>query len=447
MIGFEFETSMPVREASRHLTPQEEAGTTPIANPPSFQQCDLHTGAPYAGAGEWARGMPKGAVLLRGADFKVTAEESGTHPWDTLEVVFEHLPENNAGRNRLIVALNEVATLFDEIAKRPHSTALTLAPALNAAAVPTPNAFVTRWGNAVGEPQVTAGVRLDRLAHFMERVGGTNADRQNPSVERFDLGYQFPREDDFLLVGNASGIARMAMIDYLKGFRGRNAHLANPFAEDYDELVGLLALITTYLVCGQRNEQYPKGIAPIMARNNLAMIFSKLHPAVQTHFSVPNRNEWIALCQSLVTYSGVDGDLNTPLFPNMANARFNTVSRRQWLDQLPQGTDLLTRFTWPVALEQTGIMSMGGLVDPATGHAGGTAGAHPGESVGTPPNTVVAPVFELRRMTKNVPYRQFMDVALGAFDWIVSVNNRLDQPYQRHVRTAQETASGRLQQT
>jgi hypothetical protein len=445
MIGFEFETSMPVREASRQLTPQEEAGTTPIAAP-SHQQCDLQTGAPYVAPGEWARGMPKGTVLLRGADFKVTAEESGTQNWDTLEIVFEHVPENNNGRNRLIVALNEVAALFDEIAKRPHSNALTLVSALNAGSVPTPTSFITRWGSAVGEPQVTAGIRLDRLAHAMERIGGTNADRNDPSIERFDLGYQVPREDDFVLVGTASGIAQVAMIDYLKGFAVRHPGAARPFSEIYEELTGLLALITTYLVCGQRNEQYPKGIAPIMARNNLAMIFSKLHPAVLAHFTIPNRNEWTALCESLVRFAGVNGNLDTPLFPNM-NGDFDSVTRRQWLDQLPQGTDLLTRYSWPIAAEQQYIMSMGALVDPATGQPGGTAGAHLGESVGTPGHQTMAPVFELRRMTKNIPYSQFMDVALGAFDWIVSVNNQQLQPYQRHVRSAQENATGRLQQT
>lgn len=422
-VGFEYETGAPALTTTNGpLTPAEESGLV---------QLPTDDGAARHGGGN-IHHLAKSDILVDNATYKVTAEEPGGGlDWSTVELVVKEQEENAQGRGRLIASLNALADVVADIQSRTASAAMTIAAAGPGGAVPDPNRFVINMGMNSGDPQMTAGVGLSRIATMMEAVGQPAGLAAQPPVQRLDLGGQ--RADDFRTVGVAPAAARHAIGAYLPGVPARTGNPA-PFNANYDELIGLLSLIGSYLKTGERAHQYAKGIAPLMARNNFATIFAKLAAPVRVFFDANNQDEWVRLGAQLLNSLGIAGGLDANVFAGGVDIGIDPddLTRRMWLRGMPQGHDYLSRNEWPTAADRPFIMGMGAL--PGVGEAVGAGGPAPN----------IAPILEFRRMRKSMTFAEFADVALGAFDYVVRVNAIQPQQYSPHARTAQEQATGRL---
>lgn len=350
-VGFEYEVNRETYAANAPLTV------------PQRQQASL-------GQPAWATGVSlgKGALLVGNMNGFMAKTDLGGAWGDTnLELEITHVPETNAGRQRLLANLKKLEQ-FCRLLDRErannfhHISAGKLAAALGGNH-PVPNAYIHAWGGqTTGNPQATVGVRLDRVALLMEQaVGGPTAGPfqvvPGPGVPlaRLELGRTPTNINDFALVGDAPRLVRTGITNYLAAHHGGAAPvLGFPSAA----LVGMCAIMLTYFTRGSGPMlAYAKQIAPLMARTDFGSMFTNDIPApervwlsggVGAGAGVRFRNMWTYILNA----AAIGGGLAAPLYavdPGAAPGADlpGALTRRQWIDSIRGGVDPLTSANAP----------------------------------------------------------------------------------------------------
>jgi hypothetical protein len=197
-------------------------------------------------------------------------------------------------------------------------------------------------------------------------------------------------------------------------FPGKTMHSPDTASK---ELVGLLAMIRTYLVQASLGAAYAKSIAPIMARTDFGRMYQGIPEA---NYYKGHRNEFAELALHVSGFAGL-GDRpffsgnSTYVDPTVWAAVQAALTRTHWLRDIPTGIDRVTEAHFPdraVAGAMFGLGSLGDRTD-TVGKRGGSTQTE-------------APIFEFRRMAGGKDHRIWEPMALELFDYFMAINRRKD---------------------
>ena len=393
-IGFEFEVpSSKTRMPNPKLTDGEKDGTVPLPSTAITTKTTRqgHTvDNPKTISPLW-----KQAIIIAGDNFELQADESSNGGTNMEFVMPRPVPETKEGRKSLDRTMKAILELCEYLVANPqlpHEAKDIASAGYGRAQLPP--AIINVTAKITGNPQSTVAVRLEQLAKFMKDIGAPT-DGSNPDLAKLDLGLQRPTsKKDYVTVGQMPDLAEQAI---------QNFRTSKGLGDDWgsSSLKGLLSLIFTYLKKGSTDDMdYPKLIAPLMARTDFSAMFSQVPEAAYFKARPKVWVDWIL--ESL----GMTGQKNYYVFTRGMRGEEFGPSRKEWLTEMLDGTDLLTQ----AASNEYFYMSMGKL------------GAKT-EQVGQKKKKTQAPIFEMRRMTADVPYKEWRGLALDVFDYIYALNN------------------------
>lgn len=362
--------------------------------------------------------------------FTVEADDAVSGDSD-LEFVTAPFPENAAGRDQLSQAVADMITIASRLTGG-FRTAADLAAGIAGAVAETPSPptgytagqYVAVGLGDIGNPQVTAGIPLERLgALYSAMVAARDQSRdQNQDEATRDAG------------ADLGGMDRKGVIIEAR----QRVDIVTKDQPVSEKLRGLLGLVAAYLMSGQQTtrQQYYKGIAPIMARTDFATMFKQLDQDERTRLSAENGKPFIELALACANL-----DLNTagrPVLATASGARaddrvdFSEVTRQAWLRGITEGNDLVSRQGYADRFAEQAhkgehFESMGSL----------------GAQMDTTAHGEAAPIVELRRLRQRLPRDEWRPVLLGIFDLITDiVSNRNNNPaYQRAADETADTSS------
>lgn len=421
-VGFEYETNADTYLAANGLTdPQRQANAVP------------------PGAAPLTKGDPL-VINMNGLHAK--ADLGGAGLGSNLELETDPFPETAAGRVALHQALKNLERFCNLIdAKRtttPHLRSTHLAAALGGNA-PVNLRYIHALANIVGNPQTTAGVRLDKVEELMERtVGGPTGGPHVPGLAaplaRLELGVLA----DFQTVGDAPRQVRAGIATYANAYAGV-LPLPGGVGFPSDALVGLCSLLLSYIIRGTLGQMYAKQIAPLMARTDFGTIFANDLPPLESAFlSAGGGAEFVAMFTAIVNQAGVAGGIAGQLFASepasvlgMGLVISGSLTRQAWIAGISQNNDLLTPTTFPSVAARPQMFGLGEL-----------GGAHDPDPTG---GGVPRPILELRRMMQHIAPHDFTEMAMGVFDYIVALNAAgpgVNPAYQRVARAQKQPKAG-----
>ncbi|GAA4923841.1 hypothetical protein LX16_5330 [Stackebrandtia albiflava] len=424
-IGFEYEVNRETYQAA----------TSPRGSDRGRSCAEL---PPWAVPGA----LGKGDVIVGGmGGVHAKVDEGGLWRTTNLELEIDPVPETSAGRRVLVTRLFRVVQFCALLDARfrdgeRHVSAGAMAEVMGGDA-PTPLRHMYVSGDVTeGNPQATAGIRLDRLATFMEQTVGysraakaaDDAAGRPRSPTRLEPGWiGSPAEPHRM--GDAPGLIEAAC-------QALAAERLVPQGFPSRSLVGLAGLILVYLQkAGRYNMEYAKQVAPLLARTDFGSMFVGDLPRAEAAWLRGDiTGRWLRIFSHAL--AGVPGDLDSEVFAHTPGdterAGFTLeLTRRHWLAQIARGMDLLTSHRFPAArpgedhlktaARRATLQGMGGLRD-----------TH--DSVG-PSGNVAAPVFELRRIRPNRTAPEFAEIALSLFDHVRALNAGTDPlPPYAHTR-------------
>ncbi len=340
--------------------------------------------------------------------FKMTTDVADTALRCEIEWVVEPPIEESSGvaavdgvMNRL---RNTVAPLvarqgqdkftLDEVTGAPGDSRIELYPKIKGSA----------GANMKANPQVTGGVRLDQMANMFAQLGNPKAAGPHQQIREELMG-----------MGGASMLAN-------------SAAAANQI-QGSASLKGLAAQIIAYLRAGAIHPEllgrpgqafdYAKLIGKILARTDFGSQFALLPEDERQRFE--ENPESFA---NLILGAARVGDGNTNVFerkiknvpstPNQGAFDF-PVTRNEWLTQITQGQDLLTKRIFALQKPDNANMvfrlgTMGELGDKT-------------DQVG-PNNDIPAPIFEFRQVKAQMPYTDWGRFAASAFEYLQYLNQQ-----------------------
>jgi hypothetical protein len=417
-VGFEFEVGRyQVQQLNANMTPQQYTGATQL-NPG-----DLGDG-----------NLEKSKAMARGTGFEMQVDE-GANDFH-LEFVTSGVgfPETKAGRGDLKTAMEGMEALGKEVTAKTGTAGATLnlgggtrrlvQTGEVTGGIPTkPETVISGAGQMEAEPQTTAGIRLDQIATLMENMaapaGESQAEKRRRSPQRTTLAAK-SNVQDTAAMREAPPAARTA-IDNFK-VQMTNAGVVLPGGFGSESLVGLMALIYTYLKKATLQvRDYPKSLFPLLGITDFASMFAMLPDDDQAPFTaVPQRFVDINLAAANMAGTGgtaffAGGFANqltnmTVLETQQAAAALGAITRQDWLSDIPQGTDRLTKaYTHVDALESMGKLNRGEEVGQ--------------EHTFSRDTNTDAPILELRRLAGHVGINNWKDLALDIFDFIVKLND------------------------
>jgi len=403
-VGFEFEVgNWTVERIDRSLWWTETSGRTPIPT----ADVDPYPGT-IATAGPW---------LFTGDQ----SNDGTTH----IEWVMERpVEETDAGRAELVKRMDRLQAENDDliatraqakIVRKHEDKGDMLTQRYRGQHVGLPkNVLVEPWPSLRGEPQLTAGIKLDRLYRVMENMGKTKQPKEAP--EDFDRR----RKGAAVLMGKGAAEVDMVAGGPPAAFDAftRTKHPGKDAPQAASKkLIGVLALMRSYLIGGTKKKSYAKGIAPFLAKTDFAKQFSMLPEAAyyQAHPDV-----WLEVVLASAGLTLADAD--TPLF----EADISYIVQRGMMDELR----LLTKRAWirgiavsgvdyctPAGLARTNIKR---VADQLFGF--GSLGDRTDTVGPTNQETDASVILEYRRMVGGVPHDKWKKFALGLFDYVRRVN-------------------------
>jgi Domain of unknown function (DUF4157) len=340
--------------------------------------------------------------------------------------------ETDAGRAELIKTMDKMfaintalinnegnATIKRRKTNNPADTAFEKRYRLSWLGFGLPKTVLVRpFGEMEAEPQMTAGIRLTELAKMMEQTsaaakpGESTAEHTTRRTGTDVL--MGKRTADIPVVSGGPAAVRQA-------FATVPHEGDNPPAAPSNRLVGLVALLRTYVINAQRNNQYAKGLAPFLAKTDFGTLFKMLPEAGYYH---DNPDEWVAL---VLEASGVpDAAADTPLFTGNFQfiqadqmAALRKLTKRLWIFRLAlDQVDLCT----PAALERTNMKGA------ATDLYGFASLGERTDEVGLE-RTDYSAILEFRRMAGGLPYTKWNSYALELFDYVRALNARQETTY------------------
>lgn len=376
--------------------------------------------------------LAKKDVLLKGAGFKVEADEMPGH--SNMEFVTDAFPESPDGGMALAGALGSI----DQIINTLTANVNTEVPAatLNAFGTPVTNRFIRpNAAPFIGKPQVTAGIKLDAMDRFFRDIGsraiaagdattGNNAARMIGGQLTPNAGQ---REATTTSTGmldvsqaRAAAVQALADVNAMVGANPANPVIGGP------EMIALVTQLVMYLVRGAVGSPgYGKLISGgLMGRTDFAAMFKLLPQAKQDYLS-QNPNTFVHLVISAAGAAhGHNISVSGPVFegglyndpgmygndPNFQADLLPELKRDAWLRGIATGRDLLTAENYPGKRKQKQeIESLGGYGDKT-------------DNLSTDPRyQTPAPIVELRGL-KPLYAGLFMPMALDLFRYIHTVN-------------------------
>jgi hypothetical protein len=207
-------------------------------------------------------------------------------------------------------------------------------------------------------------------------------------------------------------------------------HLKTAFDQGgTNHLKGLLALIVSYLKLAHTlAPEYPKAIAPLMARTDFARLFNMLPQGQRIMLRTNDNAYWNEVC-ALAVGLPMDKSIFTkkPTF-------VPELTRELWCDGIARGYDLLTRANWEqFAMSQlpTTPPSPQDLadLDRRMGEAEwleslGSYGTKTENAGGTE-----AALFELRNIPNMMAYTDIKKIAVSLAKYIKNLNQEKDKYY------------------
>lgn len=431
-VGFEFETPVDTLAVDPGLRNSERAGTRYIKQFRTRGRWEGRDHADPAATEYMGRGLTKKETIATVPGLFTMEADETTIGGSDLEFVTVAFPESAEGLAQLIQAMTlitEVARrlsaggVYDagELAKWARGTAARppdSAPAGTAtgkqrgtfkkmvSSEPPREYAVTNAGPVTANPQTTAGVLLSRIPDLLRDI--TTPPTQPPAG---GPAFNPMGAEDHTRV-QARAVQQVEA--YLgHGFVVRSADPDRPPAAPSAQLRGLLTLVATYLISGaaSRQQNYVKGIAPLLARTDFATMYAQLPQEEQANF----KKDPVIFIDTALQAAGlpltdgpvVAGVIGTAQPP----VDIQHVTRRTWLRGMVEGTDLMSgagyeQYDWgrtdngELAPEFESMGSLGARTDPGN-----------------------LPILELRRMKKSVPYGQWTALARAAFELIQQVNH------------------------
>lgn len=440
-VGFEFETGWYIRKSDPKLITRTLRGgilgtatstlvgigstimnTSPNWIPLTFAGAIIGglSGFNYALLPESAvsRRLLKGEKVISQKGFTMEADDAGEE--SEIEFVVQPPIEERAGENsvkdvmdRVVGLANSLNRYKDEqqfslnnVTKNNNDAAYTIFP---------------KMGSIAANPQVTAGVRLDRINAF------ANHAKEPRSVANRLL--------------SMNGNEGKAFILYNSYAQGAVAYAKNQSSKKLlrvsSDLTGLVTLLISYLIAGAdyadksvdvyyRSLPYIKHLTILMARTDFATLFKQLPKNEQVYFK-QNPGKWLDMImngakrvESKDWSDGIAGkvverkkrpedDEDYEDFPV-------SVSREDWLYGLLNGYDLMsasyynsmTKYGREMKDELEGMGKLGSKVD----------------KVGKDKKTIEsAGIFEFRKVEDNMPLDKWCEFAIDAYNYIVKLNN------------------------
>lgn len=269
--------------------------------------------------------------------------------------------------------------------------------------------ITTSGQDIAANPQVTAGVRMDRITKLYQSLGAANS----------------TSGDEFL--GQAPVFYRPKV-----NTARQNANTDDPAWGNHTpsaKLQGLLTLIAQYLDMGSSPGSLitAKYMAFVMARTDFGAMFNQLDDGEKNYYSA-NRDAWVTyVCNDVM--NGLNR--NQPVINREIHDGLNLphgqritipITRTNWLSNIAGGRDLLTkranevrwyssdqhRATYMDSRENLGhrLRGFGGLGDTFDDLLNGQTGA----------------ILEFRSMRGGVPYRNWQPLAIQAYQYFRAIN-------------------------
>ncbi|MCG8336042.1 MAG: DUF4157 domain-containing protein [Proteobacteria bacterium] len=404
--------------------------------------------------------LNKNDILLSKADVDIRADD-GQNGSD-LEVVTTHFPLNAGGRARLDQAMTDVNSLintYTSLAVATNPSQIVPAVALDGTAgfnIGMNDAMIKgNWASALTAGQVTLGTRLKNVRDLVHdfhadpnenatekasrdpgRLRMRNPETANPSEPKALGGMD---EANTLVTGHT--LAQNAIADYQS---------KDPNVPGGKELEGLLTIIFTYCESMKYKIAFLKQHTPLMAKTNLAVMFSTLPAPVKTYYSKKNKEGVSGLEELVATQGNYATRMDQPLFQGVRGVEeddkfgkkdwrrrevapwYYKLTLRQWLSGIVErgpnfrerrsspamrtGTDKLTNATFPGKPAKQEVEGYGAL------------GAKMDTDINTNDDL---PIFELRSASRLITYTNARQWALDFFDYMKSLNNNPGGGHQR----------------
>jgi hypothetical protein len=318
-VGFEFETNMPIRANQEQI----------IAKNTTLYQ---------AASGDW----------------KITPDSSN------MEFSTEPFEEegDNPELERMQTAVGEMAEAFDSVhlnarfaqieqEDTPLADAITVGRHFPFHGHPVYVPHDMRVLPATAKPQVTGGVRLENIPALLAASSSTELPLESPTnpedvaffgedpiarkrgQKRPVGGSDFTRDSGILVR------SEMLASNYVSGLKHRGV-------EGWDKLEGMLALIYSYLLAGDRQEHVQdqaKYFVPLMSRMSFAGMYSTLPREAREAFDPEAILDNARLDPSEPLYK--QGYLDPKDKQNGMVAQKGPV-RKKWLESIERGRDLMS---------------------------------------------------------------------------------------------------------
>jgi hypothetical protein len=351
--------------------------------------------------------MSKYQVAHQGDGWKLTADT--TPEGSVIEFVVDQVDETTtaAGANRLTAVMADLlnyTTALDALNNRARF------PLSDATHRDGDRRYRISIGdhdiNGIlsGNPQTTAGVRLDRIGHLSQEVGAPGAARTQ-------------------LMGMDAGVWGAGVARYYQHAQAQVA-ASMPALLQTPQLEGLVSLAASYIIEGapgaggesdQYAVEYAKAITILMARTNFAAMYNANSLAgARGHFAA-NAGSFVNLVMgAAMRENGRNWNVNAragaaglllerSLFRNgqlyQPNQLANNITRRAWLEGIQAGADLSTRF------DPSSMGKLGNRMD-RVGPLQGEQGA----------------ILEFRKMGTHVPHTQWAALALRVYNYVSALN-------------------------
>lgn len=368
-------------------------------------------------------GLGKSVVLARGTGFELQIDTGANDRHLEFVTSGNGFPETKAGRAALKTAIEGITALGNEITSKIKTPGLTLneegvtqrlvsTDEITNGISTNPKTVILGFEQMRAEPQVTAGIRLDRLAALMENMvsqeGESQAERDSRSNQRSILAYK-SNEADRNALRTAPAAAQQAINEFKEQMTNDTRQLPPDFGSE--SLVGLISLIYTYLKKATLPVvDYPKSLFPLLSHTNFSSMFAMLPNNDRTPF-IEDPQRFVNINLNAAQMAGTGGTAfftgGFPYNPSL-NAWSASITRQDWLYNIPQGTDRL-----------------GDLAK--FGERGDRVGRIHLFATDT---MTEAPILELRRMAGRVGIENWKDLALDVFDFIAKLNDLKTQRFE-----------------
>jgi hypothetical protein len=450
-VGFELETQ-------DMLTKRGKAGALPRGGFPDAPTAQAAFNAPTAERLTKAEALMTGPVVGGKPDIELQADDGRLG--SDLEVVLQHVPEDNAGRTRLDTALTDLDTLV----ARYQTLSATSAEIVPTEALDGTGHFANQMDDgmllgpmhrAKTSPQVTMGLRAKNIPDIVMDLHGAPGESGAETTAR-DPGRRRMRRDD---ANNPTKPRDLQANDeaqtLINGHAMAQAAIAayqvkEPTAPVGRDLEGFLTIVFTYSEGAQHKSSFLKNHTPLMAKTDLATIWETMAPNIQAHYGATNKLGKTNFEKLMETQPGYSKRMDRPLFDVPKGAAFaesvgTKKNKDQWWAKLTlrdwvravtierqrtkgdafreffageqkRGVDQLRTSTFPgrpVDQEVEGYAAIGPNMD---------TDAATGQDL---------PVFELRSASKLMTFAEAHQWVLDMFDYVVSLNGNPNGGHQR----------------